>query len=51
MKLRNKKTGEIGELNYYPDKEYHFAVSAKENASLKKKIEELEKPAKKKEKK
>ena len=51
MKLRNKKTGEIGELYYYPDKEYHFAVSAKENASLKKKIEELEKTTKKKEKK
>ena len=30
MKLRNKKTGEIGELHYYPDKEYHFAVSAKD---------------------
>lgn len=30
MKLRNKKTGESGELHYYPDKEYHFAVSAKD---------------------
>lgn len=30
MKLRNKKTGEIGELHYYPDKAYHFAVSAKD---------------------
>ncbi len=30
MNLRNKKTGEIGELHYYPDKEYHFAVSAKD---------------------
>lgn len=28
--LRNKKTGEIGELRYYPDKEYHFAVSTKD---------------------
>jgi hypothetical protein len=26
MKLRNKKTGEIGELIYQSDKEYHFAV-------------------------
>ena len=30
MKLRNKKTGEIGELHYYPDKAHHFAVSAKD---------------------
>lgn len=30
MKLRNKKTGESGELHYYPDKAYHFAVSAKD---------------------
>lgn len=30
MNLRNKKTGEIGELHYYPDKAYHFAVSAKD---------------------
>lgn len=30
MKLRNKKTGEMGELHYYPDKDYHFAVEAKD---------------------
>ena len=30
MKLRNKKTGESGELHYYPDKAYRFAVSAKD---------------------
>lgn len=30
MELRNKKTGEIGELHYYPDKAYHFAVSTKD---------------------
>lgn len=26
MKLRNKKTGTIGELHFEPDKEYHFTV-------------------------
>lgn len=30
MNLRNKKTGESGELHYYPDKAYHFAVSTKD---------------------
>lgn len=30
MKLRNKKTGESGELHYYPDKDYHFAVETKD---------------------
>lgn len=34
MKLRNKKTGEIGELHYYPDKEYHFAVSTKDPTQM-----------------
>lgn len=27
MKLRNKKTGVVGELHYEPDKEYHFTVA------------------------
>ena len=26
MKLRNKKTGTIGELHFEPDKEYHFTI-------------------------
>lgn len=30
MKLRNKKTGEIGELYYYPEKAYHFTVLTKD---------------------
>ena len=34
MKLRNKKTGEIGELHYEPDKEYHFTVATEEPADI-----------------
>lgn len=34
MKLRNKKTGEIGELHYEPDKEYHFAVAPEDPADI-----------------
>ena len=34
MKLRNKKTGESGELHYYPDKPYHFAVSTKDPTQM-----------------
>lgn len=30
MKLHNKKTGELGELYYYSDKSYHFAVETKD---------------------
>ena len=34
MKLRNKKTGEIGELHYEPDKEYHFTVATEDPADM-----------------
>ena len=34
MKLRNKKTGEIGELHFEPDKEYHFTVVTEDPADL-----------------
>jgi len=32
MKLRNKKTGEIGELCFQPNKEYHFMVATEDPA-------------------
>lgn len=35
MKLRNKKTGEIGELHFEPDKEYHFTVATEDPADMK----------------
>ena len=34
MKLKNKKTGEIGELHYEPDKEYHFTVVTEDPADM-----------------
>ena len=34
MKLRNKKTGEIGELHFESDKEYHFTVVMEDPADL-----------------
>ena len=34
MKLRNKKTGEIGELHYDPKKEYHFIVVTEDPADI-----------------
>lgn len=34
MKLRNKKTGEVGELHYEPDKEYHFTVATEDPADM-----------------
>lgn len=34
MKLRNKKTGEIGELHFEPDKEYHFTVATEDPANM-----------------
>ena len=34
MRLRNKKTGEIGELHYEPDKEYHFTVATEDPADI-----------------
>lgn len=34
MKLKNKKTGEIGELHYEPDKEYHFTVATEDPADM-----------------
>lgn len=34
MKLRNKKTGEIGELHFVPDKEYHFTVATEDPADM-----------------
>ena len=34
MKLRNKKTGEIGELHFEPDKEYHFTVATENPADM-----------------
>ena len=34
MKLCNKKTGEIGELTYQPDKEYHFAVCPEDPSDI-----------------
>ena len=34
MKLRNKKTGEIGELHFKPDKEYHFTVATEDPADM-----------------
>ena len=34
MKLRNKKTGEIGELYFQPDKEYHFTVATEDPADM-----------------
>ena len=34
MKLRNKNTGEIGELHYAPDKEYHFTVVTEDPADM-----------------
>ena len=34
MKLRNKKTGEIGELHFIEDKEYHFTVSPENPANM-----------------
>lgn len=34
MKLRNKKTGEIGELHFEPDKEYHFTVITEDPADM-----------------
>lgn len=34
MKLRNKKTGEIGELHFEPDKEYHFTVATEDPADM-----------------
>lgn len=33
-KLRNKKTGEIGELHFEPDKEYHFTVATEDPADV-----------------
>lgn len=34
MKLRNKKTGMIGELHFEPDKEYHFTVVTEDPADV-----------------
>ena len=34
MKLRNKKTGIVGELHYEPDKEYHFTVATEDPADM-----------------
>jgi len=34
MKLRNKKTGMIGELHFEPDKEYHFTVATEDPADM-----------------
>lgn len=34
MKLKNRKTGEIGELHYEPDKEYHFTVATEDPADM-----------------
>ena len=34
MKLKNRKTGEIGELHFEPDKEYHFTVVTEDPADL-----------------
>ena len=34
MKLQNKKTGEIGELYFEPDKEYHFTVVTEDPADM-----------------
>lgn len=34
MKLRNKKTGIVGELYYVPDKEYHFTVAPEDPADM-----------------
>lgn len=34
MKLKNRKTGEIGELHYEPDKEYHFMVATEDPADM-----------------
>ena len=34
MKLRNKKTGEIGELHFEPNKEYHFTVATEDPADM-----------------
>jgi len=34
MKLRNKKTGLVGELYYEPDKEYHFTVATEDPADM-----------------
>ena len=34
MKLKNKKTGEIGYLHYEPDKEYHFTVATEDPADM-----------------
>lgn len=34
MKLRNKKTGIMGELYYEPDKEYHFTVATEDPADM-----------------
>lgn len=34
MKLRNKKTGIVGELHYAPDKEYHFTVATEDPADM-----------------
>ena len=34
MKLRNKKTGIIGELHFEPDKEYHFTVVTEDPADV-----------------
>ena len=34
MKLRNKKTGEIAELHFIEDKEYHFTVNPEDPADM-----------------
>lgn len=34
MLLRNKKTGEVGELHFEPDKEYHFTVATEDPADI-----------------
>ena len=34
MKLKNKKTGEIGKLHFEPDKEYHFTVVTEDPADM-----------------
>lgn len=34
MKLKNKKTGIIGELRFEPDKEYHFTVVTEDPADV-----------------
>ena len=43
MKLRNKRTGEIGNLHYDPEKEYHFIVSTDDPADMRlyKKLSQL----------